>query len=251
LPNELPALPSREIVRTERMSSMDGSAEGLPNGGGDRMRVIVADDDALARRIVKDVLQAAGIIVVAEAHDGRQAVELCSYYRPDVMVMDVVMPVLDGIAATRRILEVVPEQRIVMLTSSGEDELGMLGLHAGATGFLTKDIDIDALPQALRGVCAGEAAVSRRLGMRVVEQLQRAQQPTAGMRPVKSPLTAREWEVVDLLCERQSTDEIADGLVLARETVRSHVKNILRKLEVSNREEAIAVAQRMRGGSTE
>jgi NarL family two-component system response regulator LiaR len=231
------------------ISSMDRSIDGSRSCD-ERLRVIVADDDPFARRMVKDVLQRAGMIVIAEAQDGRQAVELCCYYRPDVVVMDVVMPVLDGVNATRRIVTQLPEQRIVMLTSAGEDELGFVGLRAGAAGFLSKDIDIEALPQALRGVCAGEAAVSRRLGMRVVEHLRGTPEAGTGMRPVKSPLTAREWEIADLLCERRTTDEIAGSLVLARETVRSHVKNILRKLEVRSREEAVEAVQRMRAGGT-
>src|SRR3954452_25564473 len=114
------------------------------------LRVIVADDDPFARRVIKGVLQAAGLIVVAEAKDGNEAVELAVYYRPDVVVMDVVMPRVDGILATRRILKQVPDQLVVVLTGSDEDdELGLLAVEAGAVGFLSKDADIDALPPAL------------------------------------------------------------------------------------------------------
>ncbi len=212
------------------------------------MRVIVADDDPFARRMIKDALQRADVIVIAEAHNGYEAVELCLHYRPDIVVMDVVMPEIDGIAATRRILKEIPEQRIVMLTSTDEEEMGMLGLRAGAVGFLSKDLDIDVLPRALRGALDGEAVISRRLGMRLVEHMRRAPEGTTGMRPVKSPLTAREWEVIDLLYEGQNTDQIAESLVLSTETVRSHVKNILRKLNARSRAEAVETAQRMRSG---
>jgi two-component system, NarL family, response regulator LiaR len=212
------------------------------------LRVIVADDDPFARRTIKEALNRPGIIVIAEAHDGREAVELCLHYRPDVVLMDVVMPVLDGIAATRRIVKEMPDQVVVILTSSDEQEMGFLGLRAGAAGFLSKDVDIDVLPQAMLGAHAGEAVISRQLGMRLIEHLRKSPEKSTGMRPVKSPLTPREWEIIDLLCESKSTDEIADALVLSIETVRSHVKNILRKLDVRSREEAVAVAQAMRGG---
>jgi two-component system, NarL family, response regulator LiaR len=211
------------------------------------VRAIIADDDAFARRMIRDALQRAGIVVVAEAQNGREAVELSLHYRPDVVLLDVVMPELDGIAATRRIAKEIPGQVIVILTSSDEEEMGMLGLRAGAVGFLTKDLDIDVLPQALKGALSGEAVISRRLGMRLVESLRRTPEGTTGMRPVKSPLTAREWEVIDLIYEGKTTDQIAESLVLSSETVRSHVKNILRKLNARSREEAVAAAQRMRG----
>ena len=184
--------------------------------------------------------------VVADAHDGREAVEYTLYYRPHVVLMDIVMPGLDGIAATRKIVREIPDQVIVLLTSAEEDELAMIGLQAGAAGFLSKEVDVEVLPQALQSAHAGEAVVSRLLSMRLVEHLRRTPH-TAGLRPVKSVLTPREWEVLDLICERRTTDEIADTLVLAPETVRSHVKHILRKLDARSREEAITVAARIRG----
>jgi NarL family two-component system response regulator LiaR len=212
------------------------------------LRAIIADDDPFARKMIKESLQRAGVVVIAEAHNGRQAVELTRHYRPDVVLMDVVMPELDGIAATRRIVKEIPDQLIVILTTADDDEIGLLGLRAGAVGFLAKHLDIDVLPQALAGAMQGEAAISRRLSMKLVEHLRRAPQGTGGLRPVKSPLTPREWEVIDLLAESKTTDEIADVLVLSSETVRSHVKNILKKLGVRSREEAVAHAQRMRAG---
>jgi DNA-binding NarL/FixJ family response regulator len=236
-------------VGTNAISDQDNAAFEDLRAQLEPMRVIVADDDPFARRMIKDALQRSDVIVIAEAHNGYEAVELCLHYRPDVVVMDVVMPEIDGIAATRRIVKEIPEQRIVILTSTDEEEMGLLGLRAGAVGFLSKDLDIDVLPQALRGALDGEAAISRKLGMRLVEQLRHAPQGTTGMRPVKSPLTPREWEVIDLLYEGNTTDQIADTLVLSTETVRSHVKNILRKLNVNSRAEAVEAAQRMRGAA--
>jgi two-component system, NarL family, response regulator LiaR len=211
------------------------------------LRVIVADDDPLARRVVRDALEAGGIIVIAEATNGREAVELSLYYKPDVVLMDLVMPEFDGIQATRRILEREPDVDVVILTSSDDDEVGILGLRAGATGFLNKRAGVEALPRAVRGAVAGEAVVSRRLTMRLVDTIRRTSADGAGIRPVRSRLTPREWEVLDLLCAGQSTEEIADTLVLSSETVRSHIKNLLRKLGVRSRQAAVEEARRMRG----
>jgi DNA-binding NarL/FixJ family response regulator len=215
------------------------------------LRVIVADDDPLARRMLRDVLQVAGITVIAEAGGGREAVELTTYYRPDVVVMDLIMPGMDGLAAMSEITRAVPETRVVMLTSSDDDEVGLMTLRAGASGFLCKSMGIDALPRALHCARNGEAVITRRLTMRLIEDLRLVRQDSAGMRPIQSKLTSREWEVLDLLCQDLSTDEIADRLVVSVETVRSHVKNVLRKLEVRSRREAVAVASRLRAGMVE
>jgi NarL family two-component system response regulator LiaR len=212
------------------------------------LRVVVVDDDPLARRMLRDVLQDAGITVIAEAGGGREAVELSVYYRPDVVVMDLVMPGVDGVAATRQIVEKAPGVRVVMLTSSDSEEVGLMTLRAGASGFLSKSVGVDALPRALRCARDGEAVVSRGLTMRLIEGMRRVREDGAGMRPIRSPLTPREWEVLDLLCQERSTDDIADALVLSVETVRSHIKSVLRKLGVRSRQEAIKAASGLRSG---
>jgi DNA-binding NarL/FixJ family response regulator len=213
-----------------------------------RLRAVIADDDPFARRVIKDVLHRAGVIVIAEARNGRQAVELTLHHRPDVVVMDAVMPELDGIMATRQIRRQLPEQLVIVLTGacSDDDELGLLALRAGASGFLSKDLEIEALPRALEGLRQGQAAISRKMTLSLIERLREAPSGSSGMRPVKSPLTAREWEVIDLLKESKTTDQIADELVLSPETIRSHVKNILRRLKVRSRQEAVAVTDEMR-----
>ena len=211
-----------------------------------KLRVIVADDDPLVRRLVRDALQLADIIVVADATDGREAVELTKFYRPDVVLMDVVMPGIDGLKATREITRGVPETRVVILAGSDEDDLALLGLKAGAVGFISKNASVEALPRAVRGVHAGEAGFSRLLLGRMVNELQSLQAGGIGVRPVRSPLTPREWEVLDLLCQNKDTREIADTLFLSVETVRSHIKNMLRKLGVRSRQEAIALSDSLR-----
>jgi len=210
-------------------------------------RAIIADDDPLARRMIKEALRRAGIRVVAEAVDGREAVELTLHYLPDVVLMDLVMPQLDGLTATRRIIAERPEQLVVILTTGDDEDVALQALRAGAVGFLSKDVDIDVIPRALRSALEGEAAISRRLSRRLIEQLRVVSTGGEGMRPVKSPLTPREWEVIDLLTEGCSTDDMASRLVVSSETVRTHVKNILRKLDARSRGEAVATARRMRG----
>jgi len=210
------------------------------------LRAVIADDDPLARRIVRDALQAAGITVAADAKNGRKAVELALHYRPDVVVMDVVMPELDGISAAREIREHAPEVKILILSMSDDDEIALLGLRAGASGYLNKDIDVVRLPQILAGIVSGEAAVTRRFTAKLIEELRRVPAQGAGVRPVRSILSTREWEVLDLIAADQSPDQIADTLVLSVETVRSHEKSLRRKLDVRSRTELVAAVGRLR-----
>ena len=210
------------------------------------LRTIVADDDPLVRRLIRDTLQHDNVVVVAEACNGREAIELALFYRPDVVVMDYMMPEMDGLEATKKLYEQDPDIRVVMLTGGGDESLGLRGLRAGAVGFLSKDMELDALPRALRGALEGEAAISRRLAMHLVQHYRSAPTGGMGLRPVRSSLTDREWEVLDLLSGGASTEDIARLLVLSTETVRSHLKNLYRKLEVRTREEAVDAAARMR-----
>jgi DNA-binding NarL/FixJ family response regulator len=211
------------------------------------LRTIVADDDALARRSIRDALEGAGITVVAEAAIGREAVELAIFYRPDVVVMDHTLPGIDGIEATRRLREHDPSIRVVILVEAHDEDLGLRALRAGAVGYLSKEIDPDALPRMLRGVRDGEAAISRRFAMTLVEHYRASSIAGEGLRPVRSSLTAREWEVLDLLTAGLSADQVADTLVLSTETIRSHMKRVYRKLDVHSRQDALREASRLRG----
>jgi NarL family two-component system response regulator LiaR len=224
----------------------------VPEGPADpeSPRAVVAEDDALARRTINDILRGAGIIVVAEARDGLEAVELVRYHDPDLVVMDIVMPELDGIAATRRIIDERPSQVVILLTSAGSDDLGVLGLRQGAAGYLRKDVDLEALPRAIAGALRGEAAISRTMTRTLLQELRHRPAPGNGLRPVHSPLTTREWEVLDLMCAGRTTEEIAAEFVVSAETVRSHIKRILRKLGVNSRQEATRIARRLRGSES-
>jgi DNA-binding NarL/FixJ family response regulator len=210
------------------------------------IRAVLADGDPLARRTIREALQRHGMTVVAEATSGREAVELACFYRPDVVVMDDRVPELDGQEATRRIHERAPEVAIVLLAGAPDDDDGLRSLRAGASGYLSKEVELDALPRVLRGVLGGEAAISRRLTRALVDAYRRAPRGGPGLRPVRSPLTDREWEVLDLLADGAGTEDIAHALVLSTETVRSHLKNLYRKLGVRSREEAVEAARRLR-----
>jgi NarL family two-component system response regulator LiaR len=213
----------------------------------DATHIVIGDSDPLARRVVRQALQEeSGFVIPGEASTGREAVELCLYYRPQVALMEISLPALDGLAATRQIIAAAPEVRVLIFSWQDAEETQLEALRAGASGFLSKNVPIEAVPRVVQGLVRGEAAISRALTMRLIERLRRLPEGGTGMRPVRSSLTSREWEVLDLLCQSKDTKQIAEALVLSEETVYTHAKNLLRKLQVHSREEAIEVAQRMR-----
>jgi DNA-binding NarL/FixJ family response regulator len=210
------------------------------------IRIVIADGDPLVRRTLRETLRDEGMTVVAEATNGKETVELATFYRPDVVVLDEQLPEGGGLDTTRRIHTTLPDTRVVLMSSTPDDTVGLRALRTGACGYLAKDFEPGVLPRVLRGVVFGEAAISRRLAMALVEADRRSPRAGAGLRPVRSPLTDREWEVLDLLASGARTEEIAQTLVLSTETVRSHLKNLYRKLEVRSRQEATEAAQRLR-----
>ena len=212
-----------------------------------RWRAVVAADEGPARRALSQALRHADVVVVAEAYDGTEAVELARYHEPDLVIMDVGVSGLDAIAATRRITRELPDVIVILLTGAASEDLGVLGLRVGAAGYLRGDLHPLSLARAIVGALRGEAAIPRSMAMRLVEQIRGETASGEHMRPVGGPLTARQWEVLDLLCEGRTTEEIAAALTVSVETVRSHVKGIFRRLNVRSREEAAAVACRLRG----
>jgi two-component system, NarL family, response regulator LiaR len=217
-----------------------------------RLSVVLVDDDPIVRGTLRDALQAAGITVVAEAADGREGVELILEHRPDVAVIDIVMPELDGISATRLLRSRAPELRVLLLTHSQDERLGLLGLRVGAGGHLVKDAEPGTVVDAVQRVARGEPVVSALVTARMIEQLRRLPDDGRGLRPVRSTLTAREWEVLDLLCIDLDASDIAEALGISIHTSRTHVKRILRKLGVHSSADAVLAARRMRAelGST-
>jgi DNA-binding NarL/FixJ family response regulator len=198
--------------------------------------VLIADDHAPTRAGVRGALGDGGFAVVAEANRADAAVEGALRERPDVCVLDINMPG-SGIAATARITEQLPDTAVVMLTVSREDEDLFASLRAGAQGYLLKDMDPGRLAAALRGVLSGEAALPRTLVARVIGEFRAAERrpslPLVRRRGAK--LTAREWEVLELLREQLTTAQIAHRLGLSDVTVRRHVSSILAKLRVPDR----------------
>lgn len=221
-------------------------ANGLEPVEASSLRVIIADPDPLARRVVRDELQRHDeFVIAAEASDGVEAIELAQYYRPELLLCEATLPRVDGIGVTRTLHERAPEVKIVIFAVTRGDDVELQTLRAGACGYLGKDMGIAAVAPALLAVARGEAAVSRRLTMRLIERLRTVPEARHGMRPVKSNLTSREWEVLDLLVAGATTSDIATSLFLTDDTVYSHVKNIMRKLGVRSRREAVQAAERL------
>lgn len=219
---------------------------GMPKLRLDTIHVVIADSDPLARRVIRDVLQGSGLVIPAEASSGPEAVELTLHFRPDVLLMETTLPRLDGLTATRRIREEAPEVRVLILSRDDAEDVQLQALQAGAAGFVSKNVPVETVSRVVESVVRGEAAISRKVTMRLIERLRHLPEGGVGMRPVRSPLTEREWEVLDLLCQGKNTREMADTLVLSEETIYSHSKNVLRKLDVHSREEAIEAAERLR-----
>jgi NarL family two-component system response regulator LiaR len=207
---------------------------------------VVVDDDVGLRGELRAALQDAGLTVIAEADNGRDAIDLAAHFRPDVMIMDIVMANVDGLSATRQIVARVPSVRILLLTASDDVDLGMVGLRAGAAGHQVKGVPVAQIVASVAAMAAGEPVVGPELTWRLIESLRALPVGGQGVRPVRSKLTPREWEVLDLLCAGLTVDQIADELVLARDTVRTHVKRLLRKLGAHSQAEAISIANSIR-----
>jgi DNA-binding NarL/FixJ family response regulator len=202
--------------------------------------VLIADDQPLARAGFKAVLEATGNIqVVAEAATGEQAVQLARQHQPDVVLMDIRMPGMDGIEATRRI----PNQKVLILTTFGLDDYIIEALRAGASGFLLKDAPVEELVSAVRTVAAGDAQLSPAVTKRLLNQVGR-RLPAAVQRDTESlaQLTEREREVLRLLAAGMTNAEIAAALVVSEPTVKTHVSNVLQKLGLRDRVQAVIYA---------
>jgi NarL family two-component system response regulator LiaR len=206
------------------------------------IRVMIVDDHGMVRRGLATILKVnADLELVGEAGNGREAVELCPKVQPDVVLMDLVMPEMGGAEATRLIRERCPEIQVIALTSFQETELVRESLQAGAVGYLLKNVSAGDLAAAIREAHAGRST----LAPEAIQALVQADSRTAdsGEPPSEDyDLTPREREVLSLMVEGLSNPQIADRLVVSRSTAKAHVSNILSKLGVSNRAEAVALA---------
>src|SRR6516164_3236129 len=207
-------------------------------------RCLIVDDQAMVREGFAAVLTAQpGLLVVGQAADGADAVHQTLHLQPDVVLMDVRMPVMDGLQAARQILRAAtgPERpRVLMLTTFDLDEYVYEALRAGASGFLLKDATAAELVHAVRIVAAGDALLAPSVTRRLIEDF--ARQPHSGPPPSLSALTPRETEVLRLIAHGLSNTEISDTLVIAEQTTKTHVGRILGKLDLRDRAQAVVLA---------
>jgi DNA-binding NarL/FixJ family response regulator len=209
------------------------------------IRVLIVDDESLVRAGLRALLEHEGDVeIVGEAANGLEAIELARRERPDVILMDVSMPMLDGLEATRRICADAgfPTARVLVLTTFATDDHVFDALRAGASGFLVKDTDPVDLVRAVRVVAAGEALLSPRLMLRVIEEFVSWPQPAQTIPTELEWLTERECEVLGLVAAGLSNDEIAARLVISPATARTHVSRTMRKLHAHDRAQLVVTA---------
>ena len=206
-------------------------------------RVLLADDQALVRGGLRKIVETEpDMTVVAEAADGLQAVDAARASRPDVAVLDIRMPRMDGIEAARRITEAHGDVRVLMLTTFGLDDYVFAALRAGASGFMLKDAPPEELVDAIRTVAEGEALLAPAVTRAVIEEFARHAPTAHAPAPELDELTAREREVLLLLCRGRSNHEIAADLVVSEATAKTHVARVLMKLGVRDRVQAVIFA---------
>jgi DNA-binding NarL/FixJ family response regulator len=208
------------------------------------VRILIADDHSLFRDGLRSLLLAQGHEVIGEAKNGREAVALARELRPDLVLMDVQMPELDGIAATRTLVAELPDVKIVMLTASEEESKLFEAIKAGAQGYLLKNLEADAFFQLLDGAQRGEPALTPTLAKKLLQEFARPPESSLSAGEQET-LTAREREVLELMVEGVTSNrKLAKSLGLSENTVKFHVRNILDKLRLHNRAEVVGYAIR-------
>jgi DNA-binding NarL/FixJ family response regulator len=209
------------------------------------VRVLLADDQRLVRESLGTMLGLLdGIELVDSAADGEQALALAAKHRPDVVLMDLRMPRLDGIEATRALRDQMPDVAVIALTTYADDESVLGALRAGARGYLTKDASGEDIRAAILCVAAGDAALDPAIQSHVVAALAGGEAPSASRPALPDELTPREAEVLALIAEGLSNDEIAERLVVSRTTVKSHINHLFAKAGIRDRAQAVNYAYR-------
>ena len=202
-------------------------------------RVLLVDDHPLTREALSSLLEANEFDVVGEAGDGNEAIIEAERLQPDLVLLDLTMPELDGLGALPGLRQVAPDSEVVVLTASGTEDNLLAAIKAGAAGYLLKSEPPSRIVEFLRGIAQGEAALSGSVARRLLDQVRSGGRRGAVPDAIAQRLSAREVEVLLLLDEHLSTDDIAKRLFISEHTVRSHVKSLLRKLGVSSRREAL------------
>ena len=207
-------------------------------------RLLLVDDHKLLRQGLRRAVEEAGFDVVGEAGDGEEAVRLAVELRPDLVLMDVTMPVLDGIEATRRLRQSAPEARVVILTMHGEEETVDRALRAGAVAYLLKDCSTDQVADTLRAVAAGDTDLSAELARTLLAELPG---PAGAAAPAAAAtvLSQREAEVLQMFADGCSTVEVGQRLYISAKTVKNHLASIYEKLDARDRTQAVLTAVRM------
>ncbi len=207
------------------------------------IRLLLVDDHRMLREGLRRSLTAEGFEIVGEAANGEIAVELAAELVPDVILMDVSMPEMDGLEATRLIMATDTPARIIMLTMHADNEVVAKAIRAGASGFLVKDCSTEEIAEALRTAAKGETVISSGVASRMMEEVRRIDTPDGP--PENSLLSKREEEVLQLIADGCATNEVADRLFISAKTVKNHLASIYQKLDARDRTQAILQAMRM------
>ncbi len=210
----------------------------------ERIRILVAEDDSVLRRTLTELLRLEpDFLVVSEVANGQQAVAEAVVVRPDVLLMDIEMPRMTGIEATRQIRELLPQAQVVILTKFGDDENVFSAIKAGALGYVLKDAGLDEIAHVVRSAMNGDGFLSPALVTRMMSEFNRLSDSALHNRKLFAELSRREVEVLECIAAGMKNAAIADKLFLSEKTVKSHVGSILKKLHVNDRAEAAMLAK--------
>lgn len=209
------------------------------------IRLMLADDHRMLREGLRRSMAEQGFDMVGEARDGAEAVELARVLQPDVILMDVTMPELDGVEATRRIRSSLPGVKVVMLTMHADQDVLASAIRAGASGYLVKDCSTEEIAEAVRMTARGDTIISPRLAASMLDEVRRIDRPSAGVSDEERVVTRREEEVLQLIADGCSTPEVAERLYISQKTVKNHLASIYQKLDARDRTQAVLQAVRM------
>lgn len=209
------------------------------------IRLMLADDHRMLREGLRRSMAEQGFDMVGEARDGGEAVELARVLQPDVILMDVTMPELDGVEATRRIRSALPHVKVVMLTMHADQDVLASAIRAGASGYLVKDCSTEEIAEAVRMTARGDTIISPRLAASMLDEVRRIDRPVAGAPDEERVVTRREEEVLQLIADGCSTPEVAERLYISQKTVKNHLASIYQKLDARDRTQAVLQAVRM------